>query len=306
MDTMTTTSDTAVASPSPLGRLAEEIRADLIRREQSREAWAAATLDLCQHLAEARAEFPANVPFGRWCRDQGFGLDPNDRAGAIQMGQDTCGARKVLEHTELRSLRLIYEREFRPSVDPITPPPAPPPKTHVAPPKATGPAPRRSPVLTDAIREIAAARIMAGEPRSSIRQDLGVSDTVLRRVQSEIDGGLLNKPDLAPRQQDKLERAIRSARVEIRAEIEAEVRERIVERGRKYREDMEHREAEAADNKRWYATLINNHKPALTPDEFMLLHLCVRGDASEEKRHAAGVLLNAKRAMLTGQKPGTG
>ena len=50
------------------------------------------------------------------------------------------------------------------------------------------------------------------------------------------------------------------------------------------------------------ATMVNRHQPPLTVEEFMLIHLCIRGDASPEKQHQAGLVLNTKRAVLTGGK----
>lgn len=178
---------------------------------------------------------------------------------------------------------------------------------------ATKPATKRRAPVLDEVRERAAAMIIAGVPRTEIAEVLKVSDTVLRAVQSEIDGGLLNTPNpssFSKSKQDQFESALRAMRIRLLSEhtqrmrdLDEEVRQRVVERGKSYREDMAASKRKADDAEQWYLKLTNNHRPPLTADEFMLLHLCVRGDASEEKRHAAGVVLNTKRAALTGQKP---
>jgi hypothetical protein len=98
---------------STLDRLAGLIRHDLERQHASREEWVAATLDLCQHLAEARAQFSANQVFGHWLDENHIEMSHQDRAAAIEMGQHLEEARKVLEVTERKSLRHIHDEEFR-------------------------------------------------------------------------------------------------------------------------------------------------------------------------------------------------
>src|SRR4051794_40851020 len=97
--TTTVAGTVGVFQPQPLDRLAEMIRADLERLDQSREAWVAAMLNLCQHLAEARVQMKDNYAFGHWCDEQGFGLSHQDRAAAIEMGRHPEDARQVLQLT---------------------------------------------------------------------------------------------------------------------------------------------------------------------------------------------------------------
>src|SRR5262245_56619366 len=103
-------------SSAPLVRLADKIRGDLSRRTESREQWIEATLDLCIHLAEARAQFKADIEFGQWCGENGFGdnvLNKDDRAAAIAMGGHLDETPDVLQLTDRRSLQHIYRHECR-------------------------------------------------------------------------------------------------------------------------------------------------------------------------------------------------
>lgn len=101
----------------PLDALAERIKADLVRRDQSREDWIAATADLFLDLNRARKEFQADRDFSKWLADNELGpnvLNDHDRAAAIAMGEDIDTARAVLEKTQRSSLQLIYTEEFQP------------------------------------------------------------------------------------------------------------------------------------------------------------------------------------------------
>lgn len=107
----------------------------------------------------------------------------------------------------------------------------------------------------------------------------------------------------------KVEAAIRQIRKQMAAEvaqrlhaIDETVRQRVLKENAEYLAMLNEKQEALRKDEEWLRFVVNNHKPALTTDEFMLLHLCVRGDASPEKRHLAGVLLNAKRAVLTGKK----
>jgi hypothetical protein len=178
--------------------------------------------------------------------------------------------------------------------------------------------------LPAGVRERIEAGLLAGESQQEIAERMNASlppeqqinRSLVRTIKIELDGAAAQAPEppsLSPSAQQRFERALRDATVKAEArliaehtkrtrEIDEEIRLRVVERGKKYREAMEQREREAAEQKRWYEKLVNNHKPPLTTDQFMLLHLCIRGDASADKQHLAGVLLNEKRAILTGQK----
>jgi len=96
-----------------LDLLAKRIRTDLDLRVASHADWVQATLDLSAALAEARDHFKADIAFGRWCDESQFDLNKDDRAAYIAFGREAERARQILERTESRSVRLIFQKEFR-------------------------------------------------------------------------------------------------------------------------------------------------------------------------------------------------
>lgn len=148
-----------------LNLLAEKIKNDIDRRE---DGWVTATLDLCIHLAEARAAFADNISFGQWFDENEIKLSHQDRAAAIAMGQDIDRARQILSATERRSLRHIYEQEFR--------------LTRVG----KTPKPKSKPISTERERAFAVydRRKAAGEPLTweAVRTEAGTGHTVVRVV----------------------------------------------------------------------------------------------------------------------------
>ena len=96
-----------------LSGLTDQIRNDIERRERGKDEWVEATIDLCQHLAEARAKFKDDKSFGAWFDASGVNLNKDERAAAISMGKEINLAREVLEATDRRSLRMIHSKEFR-------------------------------------------------------------------------------------------------------------------------------------------------------------------------------------------------
>jgi hypothetical protein len=109
------TDNNIIPMPTALDRCAAKIRAALDRQDKSREAWIASSLDLCVGLAAARAEFPDNVGFGRWCEANGFGenvLNHQTRAAAVNMGNDLPALQAALAMTKRSSLETIYRMEF--------------------------------------------------------------------------------------------------------------------------------------------------------------------------------------------------
>ena len=108
--------DNVVQLPTLLDRLADALRNDLDRDAANRQEWIGIQERICANLAEARGQFPAHIEFGRWCENEGFGADRinhQDRAAAIKMGDDPTALHACLEATDRRSLRLIYELEFK-------------------------------------------------------------------------------------------------------------------------------------------------------------------------------------------------
>jgi hypothetical protein len=93
-------------------------RADCLREviDGWREAtveWAKATLALAKELFRARQEFRSNVEFGLWLVENDLDyFNKDDRAALINMGQHAEITRRVLEETDRRSLRLIWQDEI--------------------------------------------------------------------------------------------------------------------------------------------------------------------------------------------------
>jgi hypothetical protein len=93
--------------------LATRIKDDIAKIEQSREDWVSTTLDLAAALAEAREHFKDNHSFSRWLEKNQFLISHQDRSALIAFGQDIERAKLILGQTESRSVRRIYDKEFR-------------------------------------------------------------------------------------------------------------------------------------------------------------------------------------------------
>lgn len=125
-----------------LAELGAQLQNDWQRVATARDEWARAGRDFCVHMYEAKQQFPSTEQFGKWLTDNGLGedvLDKNTRSAAIIMGEYPDRALSVLEHTDRRSIRTVYELEFRvPKIGNSTatsPPPPPPPA--ISKPKST-------------------------------------------------------------------------------------------------------------------------------------------------------------------------
>jgi hypothetical protein len=304
-----------VPMPSPLDRLADQIRADLGRQDHGREEWIEATLDLCHHLAEARAEIRTDVDFGRWCETQGFDLNPHDRAAAIEMGRHLEQARQVLQVTERRSIRYIYDREFR--IGHVAkPPPLPTPQRDPEP----VPTVRRK--LTPEVRERVAAKLVEGLPYQQIADAVtaampdgeGISVTVVKTVKAELDaGGLdLDTSGLSKSRQEQFDRALRAARIKIRAEVEAEVNAEV----RKAYEEIfiPH----AIQRAEWAERILATHRGLMSRADYRKILSCLHpdsmadperkarfGEAFQTFRDLEDVLVKADAPTMAGSLPKT-
>ena len=212
-----------------LDLLADRIRQSIDQRETG---WVAATLDLCVALAEARAEFTADIEFGRWCDASGFKLSPHDRAAAVAMGKESDHARRVLETTERRSLQHIYTQEFRsvsnryahvsrPTVDTTKQTPAPKPVNE-----------KRQRAFA-AYDEIAADK--GRKPTfAEVQQAAGVSNTVARAVfttrAAEASVQAEAKPAPTDAELDAIEASLPPA-------IQEEIRRVVLRRRRKWEDE---------------------------------------------------------------------
>jgi hypothetical protein len=111
-----------VQMPTPLERLAGLIQQDLqhcqhgiTKTEEGRRQWRDGAYALCLHLAEAKGHYPANIEFGRWCNDNGFGEDVinhDTRAAAIDMAKEPEALRACLDATKRSSILTVQRFDF--------------------------------------------------------------------------------------------------------------------------------------------------------------------------------------------------
>jgi hypothetical protein len=204
--------DVVTTSPDGLDALTARINDAIERREHSKEEWAAATIQLCECLAEARSRFKNDKAFGEWFDASGFGLSHQDRAAAIAMGKEIELAREVLEKTDRRSLQHIHSKEFKRF-------------THVSKP----PKPKKTNDKLEAALHVYDRRKLAGEELTyeAIAKEAGVSSTPVRRAiairEAEEAAGKEEQAALSMSAKEKLEAAIRREirRLELEAETKA-------------------------------------------------------------------------------------
>jgi hypothetical protein len=109
------TPDNVVHMPTPKSRLADLIRADLAKCAGARQDWIDGTLALCEHLAEARMQFPSNQAFAVWLVENKLDtLNKDDRAAVLNMASDLTLARSILAETSRSSLQHIWTQEMQP------------------------------------------------------------------------------------------------------------------------------------------------------------------------------------------------
>jgi hypothetical protein len=94
-------------------QIADSIHADIAGMQQAEADWSSYVLSLCQHVAEAKAHYPALQDFGKWWDAQNFDLNADTRAALVAMGQDIDRAKEVLAVTDRRSIHTVYTHEFR-------------------------------------------------------------------------------------------------------------------------------------------------------------------------------------------------
>ena len=89
---------------------------DAIQLEaEGHNLWIEGTLELINILDDARKRL-GDQAFGTWLTDNGYGEDRitrHDRAALLNMALDLNVTRKVLEQTDRRSWRLIWEKEIQ-------------------------------------------------------------------------------------------------------------------------------------------------------------------------------------------------
>ena len=272
-----------------LDTLAHQIKDDLDRREHVREAWVSATLDLCKHLAEAREQFKADKAFHVWLSDNSLDesvLSKDERASAILMGEDLKTAGKVLAATERRSLRLIYQKEFRVRSD-----------AKPAKPKA----PPRIPPEVEAI--IVKAVLDEGKTRDEAEKLAGVSSTVVRRVVAAeegrrnavtIDPTVDLKSFLSLAGQQKIEALERRLRKTFETEVKEEARLIAIKNMDEI--FLPHHKEKIAMAER----VLASRKGIMTKTNFNLIRSCLHPDnsASPERRAKAFDLFNSLEILV--------
>jgi hypothetical protein len=73
-------------------------------------------LKMATALVGGRRQCKSDQEFNRWCKANGFGgevLNKNDRMALLHFGADLERARRVLEKSDRKSPRLIYENEWK-------------------------------------------------------------------------------------------------------------------------------------------------------------------------------------------------
>jgi hypothetical protein len=124
-------------------------------------------------------------------------------------------------------------------------------------------------------------------------------------------------PDVTPDMlsvtaQQKLDAAIRQHQRKLDMEhaarmrnLNEEVRQRVLQEGKEHIGRLQKMEEDIYEKEKWYRTLINNHKPPLTVDQYKLIGRCVHPDGelsvSPAVRHEAFILFKAKKEVLTGE-----
>jgi hypothetical protein len=275
-----------------LDTLARQIKDDLGRRENVREQWVAATLDLCRHLAEAREQFKANQDFNKWLDIKDLGeavLNHQDRAAAIAMGEDLKTAEKILTTTERRSLQHIYAKEFR--------------VTHVS--KTTKPPkPKAPPRIAPEVEAIIVKAVLdEGKTRDEAEALAGVSSTVVRRVIAAEEGrrsAVTNDPTVDLKSfvslaaQQKLEALERRLRKTFEAEVKEEARLIAIKNMDEI--FLPHHKEKIAMAER----VLASRKGIMTKANFNLIRSCLHPDnsASPERRAKAFDLFNSLEILV--------
>jgi hypothetical protein len=165
-----------------MDELAEKLRQDLLRLEKNAEEWVEVTLLLCQHLAEARANFDnprRDREFHEWLGANKIHLNHNDRAAILKIAGLLVSqpqlTRDILVKTKRRSYQLIWRHDFKLGKGFTTaskPPGSEPDKTE---PKETDYKPSNGPETLDAAQLVFDAVKMKPEQFSEYIFDTGAS-----------------------------------------------------------------------------------------------------------------------------------
>jgi hypothetical protein len=93
-----------------------KIQNALQQEAEGHKLWIQGTLELIRSLDDARKRLGSDQAFGTWLTDNGYGenrITRHDRAALLNMALDLNVTREVLEKTNRRSWRLIWEDEIQ-------------------------------------------------------------------------------------------------------------------------------------------------------------------------------------------------
>jgi hypothetical protein len=113
--------NTPASGKDSAAQLVRRVRAAVTAFVKNRDDFPAVTLALARELWAARQEVGGDdSAFGAWLAAHRLTdkITPQDRAALVQLGQHAKVAAKVLRQTSSRSVRLIWEQEVRPVVEP--------------------------------------------------------------------------------------------------------------------------------------------------------------------------------------------
>lgn len=262
-----------VKMPSVLDRLATRIKAYLARDAANRTEWVEIQEGVCCALAEAREQFPANIEFGQWCADSGFGenvINHQDRAAAISMGNDPMALYACLKATERRSLQLIYKYEFERFTS----------VSKTKQPRKSNLENKPTPQFLKAKQAILELQAEGKEvSHKAVMDRAGVSDTPVRTAmaQAKLEAQLtpLGPGDMDKTQEKRFEIALRKARAEIREEMKAEV----------YAE-FDSFLAHWKERIGWAQKVRDNWNGVISRDAFNLIRACLHPDHNTFSRAA--------------------
>jgi len=89
--------------------LVSRIKAAQTRLQNAKSEWIEASLELATLLVQVRQNYAADREFGGWLDVNNINISQQDRAALIHLGQDIKAMRNILEQTERRSFRYIWE-----------------------------------------------------------------------------------------------------------------------------------------------------------------------------------------------------
>lgn len=147
-------------------------------------------------------------------------------------------------------------------------------------------------------------------------QALAQAQARVRELQAEVaalkaERLHIDPKTLAPSAQAKLEAAKRMMERKLNAEhaarmrnLNEEVRQCVLQEGKEYLATLQEMRDKVEADEKWYRTLINDHKPPFTVDQYKTILMCLHpdGERSPAKLKAAFILLEDKKEVLTGER----